>query len=191
MYPIAVTVAVLSCISVLLNLPVFFWHCRNRNLASASLIVWFLIINLFDCINAVIWGRGDIFSSWSGPVLCDIEIKFKVGALLGPAGAVICILRSLCVVMDTDRMVLSPSIARRRCELAIALALCWGAPLYLMAIHYVVQPNRYILVEISGCTAVFDNSWPTIALIYVWTVVFNVANCFYACKLHLAIRSPC
>lgn len=87
--------------------------------------------------------------------------------------AVACIYRQLAIILNTDEMVLPDSTQRRR-KLLVEFAICFGSPLYLMVAHTFVQPSRYYLLSISGCTPSFENSWLTIILIFIWPIILLV-----------------
>ncbi len=177
--PAAIAVPILSFITLVLCLPPFVWHVKNRNIAASSLVFWILLNNIFNFINALIWPTDDITSWWNGAVLCDIEVKLMTAAAVGLNGSMACVVRNLAQVMDTKRTVLEPSRARRRRETALNVLFCFGCPIYLMAIHYIVQPNRYYLFAISGCTTSYDNSWPSIVLIFIWPPILCILAAYY------------
>ena len=180
--PSAIAIPILCSITFVLCLPPFVWHVKNRNLAASSLVLWILLDNLFAFINALIWPTDDIASWWNGTVLCDIEVKLMMAGTAGLTGSMACIMRNLGKVMDTSRTVLEPSMARKRRETALNILLCFGCPVYLMVIHYVVQPNRYYLFAIAGCTVSYDNSWPSTVLVFMWPPILCVLAAYYCGK---------
>lgn len=189
MYPQALLVIILSGISIFLDLPPLIWHGKARNFAASSLIVWTILANLMIFINAFIWPNDNILTWWEGYGLCDIEVKVSIGYLGALPGALTCIVRSLANVMNTKRTALVPSDAQKRRDLAINIALCWGFPVYLMVTHYIVQPNRYIVYGISGCTGTLDGSWLSIVLIVIWPLILSTLNTGYAGKRHSLWRT--
>lgn len=180
--PAAVAIPVLSIITLVLCFPPFVWHVRHRNIAASSLVFWIVLDNIFNFINALIWPTDNIASWWNGNGLCDIEVKLMAAATVGLNGSMACIMRNLAQVMNTKSTVLEPSGARRRREMVINLLFCFGCPIYLMVIHYVVQPNRYYLFAISGCTTSYDNSWPSIVLVFIWPPILCILATYYASK---------
>ena len=177
--PAAVAVPLLSAITLILNVPSHIWHFKNRNLAATCLVFWIILCNFFNLINAIIWPTDDIASWWHGKGLCDIEVKLMNAATLGLTGATISIMRSLAAALNTDRTVLLLSSAQRRRKLAIDCLYCFGGPIYMIAVHYIVQPNRYYIFTVSGCTPSFDNSWPSFALVYIWPMIFTLVDAYY------------
>ncbi|KAJ9643079.1 a-factor receptor [Coniosporium tulheliwenetii] len=179
-YPAAVYVPILAGIAVLLNVPPFYWHLRHRNVASSSLILWLILLNLCNVINPIIWHNDNISKWWNGKVLCDIQARLFVGATVGLTGALACIMQGLARVMDTNRAIIAPSKAQRRRQHVLDLLFCWGCPVYLMLVYYIVQPARYCIWGISGCNFVVDNSWPSIWLIFIWPPIFSLIDAYYS-----------
>jgi len=178
--PLAVAIPALSIIAIILCLPPFIWHVKNGNMAASSLVLWISLDNFFAFVNALIWPTDDTASWWNGSVLCDIEIKLMLAATAGLTGSMACIMRNLAQVMDTTRI--GSSLAQKKRELAVNVFLCFGCPAYLMAIHYVVQPSRYYIFAISGCTASYDNSWPSIVLVFMWPPILCFLAVYYCSK---------
>ena len=177
-----ISYSVLTLLTTLLSLPPFFWHIKHRNLAASSLVFWIILTNLLYFVNSLIWPSDNLQAWWRGYGLCDIEVKLQVAAAVGIPAALVCVLRNLARVLDTDRTVLQPTPAQRRRLLAIDLLLCFGAPIYVIIVHYVVQSLRYYIFAISGCVAAFDNSWASIVLIQMWSPVFSVVAVYYSSK---------
>ena len=138
-----------------------------------------MIDNIFNFINALIWPTDDISSWWSGVGLCDVETKIQVGSYVGVVGALACIFRGLAIALDTDRAVLIPSKAQRTRKLVLELALCAGFPLYMMITHYIVQPHRFMIFAIAGCTSSYDTSWPSTALHFIWPPIICLVDVYY------------
>ena len=173
-------------IVIILDLPPFAWHVKSRNLGAASLIFWIVVSNIFTTVNALIWPNADISTWWHGQILCDIEVKLGIGAHLGICGSLVCTMRGLAQVLNTSNVALSPSKAQRRKQLIIDVMLCCGFPAFEMAIHYVIQPSRYYIFPIGGCTLSVDNSWPSIVIYHIWAPILCFVVVYYAgeCDLH-------
>ena len=186
--PTAIALPTLALITLIFDLPPFIWHIRNRNLAASTLVFYILLANLMNLINPFIWPTDDIGNWWPGFGVCDLEVKLMLGVWIGVVSCLVCIMRNLARVLDTDRTVMSLSKAQQRRQLALDCLLCFGAPVYMMGIHYIVQSNRYYIFAISGCTSSFDDSWPTIVLVFIWPPIFCIAYLYYAGTLLL---NPC
>lgn len=180
--PGAIAVTILSFFALLLCIPPFVWHIKSRNVAAATLVAWVILANIFIFINANIWPRDDLSNWWNGIGLCDVEVRLQNAASIGITGALACIFRSLSMVLDTDNTVLAPTTAQRRRRLAFEIFFCFVAPAYMIGIYYIVQNGRYYIVGITGCAPAFDQSWLSIALVFVWPVVFCLIDAYYCCK---------
>ena len=178
--PAAIALPSLALITIIVDLPPFIWHIRNRNLAAFTLVFYILLANLMNMINPFIWPTDDIGNWWPGFGVCDLEVKLMLGIWIGVVSCLVCIMQNLARVLDTERMVMSLSKAQQRRQLALDCLLCFGAPAYMMGIHYIVQPNRYYIFAISGCTGSFDDSWPTIVLVFIWPLILCIVNLYYA-----------
>lgn len=180
--PQGTALSVLAILAIVLCCPPLVWHIKNRNFPAACLIIWFLFINFFNFINPLIWPTDDITTWWSGVGLCDVETKIMVGSYVGVAGALTCVFRSLAAALDTDRAVLIPSKAQRMRKFILEIALCVGFPIYMMITHYIVQPHRYRIHAIVGCSPSYDSSWPSTALHFIWPPIVCLAAVYYCGK---------
>ena len=178
--PNAVVVPILALITLIIDIPPFVWHVKNRNLAASSLVFWVVITNLMNFINPLIWPTDDIQYWWHGQIFCDIEIKIMMAASFGVVGSMACIMRNLAKALDTAQTVLSPSKAQRRRQIIIDCLFCFGGSIYVMLIHYIVQPTRYYIFAISGCTSSFDNSWPKLVLVFIWPPIICLVDVYYS-----------
>lgn len=183
-------VPALAFFATLLSIPPFIAHVKGRNLAAATLIFWVTIFNFFSFINALIWPTDDIGSWWNGAGLCDIEVKLQDAASVGGPGALACIFRQLAIILDTERTVLAPSRRQRRKTLALEIALCIAFPAWMFIAQYIVQTHRYYIFAIAGCNPVYDDSWLTIALIFIWPFVLSILDLYY-CGNHPLFRPTC
>ena len=183
--PAAIAVPLLACTIMIINIAPFIWHVKNRNLSAASLVFWIVLTLFFDFINALIWPTDDIVNWFKGFILCDIEVKLMLGATVGIPGSLASIMRNLAMVLNTEKPVLTSTPAQRRRKLLIETLLSFGFPAYMMAIHYVVQPSRYYIYAIAGCVVSFDDSWPTVVLMWIWPSVLSLVGVFYSGKVDL------
>ena len=178
--PNAVAVPILAMITLIIDVPPFVWYLKNRNLAASSLVFWVIIDNLMNFVNPLIWPTDNLQNWWHGQIFCDIEIKIMMAANFGVVGSMACIMRGLAKTLDTEHTILSPSRTQRRRQTIIDSLFCFGGPLYVMLIHYIVQPNRYYIFAISGCTSSFDNSWPKLVLVFIWPPIICLIDAYYS-----------
>ncbi|KAL8776993.1 MAG: hypothetical protein Q9213_008057 [Squamulea squamosa] len=186
--PASVALPTLALIVLALNIPPLVWHIKHRNVAACNLIGWTIFMNLCNFVNAIIWPTDDVYHWPFGFVLCDIEVKLLLAATFGISGSLTSIMRALARVLDTERTTLVPTRKQRHIESTTTAMLCFGGPLYAIAIHYVVQPSRYYIMAITGCTTSLDRSWPTMALIIIWPVVLCLAAVYYGVVVMIRMR---
>jgi pheromone a factor receptor len=180
--PLATILPVLSFMSMVLDGSCLAWHVKNRNLPAACLVFWIMLDNLFNFVNALIWPTDDIASWWLGYGYCDVEVKLDLASALGTVGALACVMRSLARALDTEKGIMGATHAQRQRQWMVEMLLCFGLPVYMIVIHYVVQPSRYYIFAITGCTPSFDDSWPSIVLVYIWPMIFCLVDAFYCGK---------
>ena len=185
--PAAVALPTLALFILLIDTPAFVWYIKARNLAASSLVFWILLANLMNFINPLIWPTDNVEDWWSGYGLCDIEVKLQVAMWFGVVGSVVCVMRNLAQVLDTEHTTMSPSPAQRRRQIVITCLYCFGGPIYAIAIHYIVQPSRYYIFAISGCTPSVADSWPQLPLVLVWPPVLCVVAVYYSSKLRSSL----
>ena len=178
--PNAVAVPILALITLIINIPPFVWHTRNRNLAASSLVFWVIISNIMNFVNPLIWPTDNIQQWWHGGIFCDVEIKLMMAADFGVRGSLVCIMRNLARALDTETTILSLDKSHRHRQTIIDCLFCFGGSIYVMLIHYVVQPNRYYIFAIAGCTSSFDNSWPKLALVFIWPPIICLVGAYYS-----------
>jgi pheromone a factor receptor len=178
----AIALIVFSASALVILVVPALWHWKVRNVGACSLIFHLTLGNLCTFINAIIWPNENYASWWNGVGLCDIENNIKWPYITGVTCATACITRNLAVVLDVDRSELNTTIARKHRKMLLELAFCFAIPVLQIPLHYVVQDNRYFIQAIGGCGPVFDQSWPSIVIMYIWPLLFSLLNCYYACK---------
>lgn len=181
-HSMAVVLPVLSFLSIAVGIPPFILLTKNRNFAASCLISWSLILNVFNIINALCWPTDDVDSWWDGSGLCDIEVKIMVAGYVGLPGSLLCIFRSLAIVLDTDRATLVPSRGQRWRNRFMDTLFCVVVPLLAMITHIVYQRSRYYLYSISGCVNNYDESWMSLALAYIWPPIICLVSGYYCCE---------
>jgi hypothetical protein len=81
--------------------------------------------------------------------------------------------------VDSSRAISGKNTRR---EVVRDLLLCWGPPVWVGVIYYVVQNLRYGIAPGYGCTPEYSASWVTVVLVYMWPVGFMVVTCYYTGK---------
>lgn len=185
----AITLPIFSALTNALIIAPFTWHFRNRNLGACALIVCLFTLNIFTFVNAIIWPNEDFASWWNGHGLCDLEAKLLWPLYTGIPCSIICITRSLASVLRVDQANLRTTQRQRRRKLCIDCMICFFVPFLQLILHGVIQPNRYFIVAIGGCAPSFDESWPTIIIMYMWPEVFAITLCCYCGKFPSLLKS--
>ncbi|KAG9666197.1 STE3-domain-containing protein, partial [Aureobasidium melanogenum] len=178
--PQGIVLAVLAPLFLILNFPPLIWHLRNRNTAAVFMVFWIMLMNFLSIINVIIWPYIDMRDMYDGQGLCDVEVKLLGGRITGLNAAVLCLLRALAAVLNTDKTLLGPSKAQKRRNTAIELAWCVGLPLLTMVLQYIVQLNRFGLIGVSGCQLMSYSSRISFVLIWLAPIVTNAVAVYYA-----------
>jgi pheromone a factor receptor len=188
--PQGVILAVLAPFVLILNFPPLIWHLRNRNTAAISMVFWVMLMNFFSILNVIIWPYIDMRHMYDGQGLCDVEIKLLGARTAGLNAAILCLLRALAAVLNTDKNLLGPSKAQKRRNRAVELAWCVGLPLLTMILQYTVQLNRFALLGVSGCQPMSLMGWTSFVLLFLPPIIANAIALYYASKLtHLSLGS--
>lgn len=190
-YPLAIFVAVFSALLCLLLVPPLVWHSRNRNIAGVALVIWTIIPSFMDSINSIIWSNDDTQNWYNGHGLCDVEVKLIVAISTGHSTATMCILRDLANVLNTERTVVMPTKSQRQRAYALDVFWCLVIPIITMIAHVLVQPNRFYVFGISGCTASSDGTWVSLVLLYMPPLLFTIAAAFYAGEYRAVSTATC
>ena len=177
----AIALPTFTCIGILIIIVPFTWHYRNSNVGTCSLILFVTLANFFTFVNAIIWPTDDYKNWWLGYGLCDIEAKLQFPYMTGVGCATLCITRGLAIAIDVDRAEMLQTRSSKRRKVLTDLALCFALPILQIILHYIIQPNRYYIEPIGGCAASFDNSWPTVAIMFMWPLILCLINCYYVC----------
>lgn len=188
MYPIAALAAFLYLFAFLLSIFPLMWHIRLRNISSIAFIAWFSISNFSYFVNAIVWGHDDIQSWWSGHGYCDFFIHFNVAANIGVPGSIVCILRNLAILFNRNRVAAPVSAQAKRWNMVFDIIMCFGFPVVMMVLYYLVQPYRYYIFGISGCAWSYDPSWLSWVIVIMWPVLFTIVGTFYSGKCTVNIK---
>lgn len=186
-YPMAIVLPFLSFLSIAFCIAPLVLHSKNRNFPASCLISWFIILDLFNIINAFVWPTDDTASWWDGTGLCDVEVKIMVATYVGVPGCLVCIFRGLAIVMDTNRATWVPSKSQRWRNRLFDLLLCVVVPCIAMITHIVWQKSRYFIFSISGCVNNFDESWVGLVLAYMWPPIICLIAAYYCCTSRLTL----
>ena len=174
-----IAVALSALLSILLCISPLILQVQLRNTAISVLIASVLISNLLNFLNALIWPTEDPTGLWQGQVLCDIEIKLRIGLDMTICGALTCVFRQLSSIVHPDHHALQPSRSQIRNTIIFEIIFCVILPTLRMMLSYVVQPDRYWILGIYGCAPSVDTSWPSYALVLVWPFAVCLQSVWY------------
>ena len=184
-YPLYATAVLLPALAFpawILTIPPLVFHYGQQNLPATSLVLWLMFMNFFNSINPLIWPRDNIDEWFSGNVLCDIEVRLYIGAAVGLGASIAMTFRRLAIVMDTSNITIAPSRSHRIREKVFEALWCWGYPILMIIIYYIVQPIRYYVFGISGCVSAYNLSWVSIVLSAMWPPITICFAAYYAGK---------
>lgn len=188
LYPSAILFPAFAFPSWLLCMAPMIWHFRQANIAAGSLILWIILANFFNSINALIWPRDNVQEWWDGAIWCDIHVRLQVGSYVGVTASVALVIRKLAIVMDTNNMTVSTSRKSRMWAKIWEVVWCWVVPGFFIALYYVVQPARFFIYGIVGCISAHDSSWPSVVLGFMWPTIGMLFASYWACKSHLFLQ---
>jgi pheromone a factor receptor len=176
----AILFSIFSFAAWILCLPPMVWHSQQGNIAAGSLMAWIVFNNFFNSVNSLIWPRDNLLEWWDGNVWCDIHVRLQVGSTVGLAACTAMVTRKLALVMDTRNITVSSSGRSKVKEKVWEVVWCWGYPLLIIIVYYVVQPVRYMIYGIVGCKSAHDTSWPSIVLSFMWGPITMVFAAYWA-----------
>jgi pheromone a factor receptor len=168
-----------ALLAVLIAVPPLFVHTRARNFACSVVIGGTIILNLQSVINAAIWHSPYMFDAWNGKILCDIEVKLSFGVCQAIGGAIVCIFRQLAIILRTEKVVVMPTLAKRKRPSALELVLCVLLPVYVMIGHYFTQRPRYWVRSTAGCILTIDQNYAAPFLTYLWPSAVSLVGTVY------------
>lgn len=171
----AILAPVLAFLCLMLCIPPMIWHASNRNWGASFLVAFAMYEDATVFINALIWSTTDFDSWWDGAVYCDIQVKLNIASQVGLPGALVCIFRSLALVMDVNKSALVPSRGERMRNRIVNVMFCIGLPILAMLGHFCFQQDRYYIIAVGGCNPTMDESWPTVVFLTTIVIICLVA----------------
>jgi pheromone a factor receptor len=160
--------------------PAYFnWKIPGRPWATLIFIGWIAVYNLLSFIDSLVWRSEDPTTWWNGDGYCDIDSRIKSVFQIGLPAAGIGICRFLADATDPDP-VLSDLRHTRRRRNAIDFFLGIGLPLINVGLKYIVNPSRYWIGGVGGCTGITDLSWPSIPLYHLWCPLLSFVAFIYS-----------
>lgn len=176
----AIAFGLLSGLIGVIDIPPLIWHIKQKNLGASTLVFWFVLLNFMSFLNAMIWPTSIPSQAFSGVGICDIEVKLLVASWNALPACLIVIMRGLARVMNPEDVTPFPTSAEKRRARAIEAIICWGIPIVLAALHYVVQDLRFYVDPGMGCNVGTDNSWPSVVLVFIPPSILALIAGYYA-----------
>ncbi|KAF9803215.1 hypothetical protein IEO21_09726 [Rhodonia placenta] len=164
--------AFIAAVLVLIPLPS---HWRARNVATLSLIAWLFVVNVIYGVNTSVWNQN---AEVRLIVWCDITTKIIIGANSALPACTLCICKHLELIASGRAVRLTHEDKRRR--MFFELAMCFGVPMMLMALQYVVQGHRFDIVEDIGCQPATYYSIPAVFIVWFPPLLFSTITLIYA-----------
>lgn len=171
-YPLFPVLSFLGFVVAIIPFP---WHLQAWNSGTCAFMIWTSLACLVEFINSILWA-GNVKNNL--PIWCDISSKFLLGAGVGITASTLCISRRLHTIATVQNVSISRSDKRR--TVIIDLCIAVGIPFLVMALHYVVQPHRYDILEDIGCYAAIYNTIPAYFLVFMWPVLLGLISFVYS-----------
>lgn len=159
---------ILFC-GLIFSFPALFAQTRKNSfvLPAAIIIGTFQQWACYRLFGTIKWPyRSMLPEMWRGEIFCDISIRLLeiwdalvLGCLMALA-RLMC--RSFLCILRPHRYRMTPY--QRRRERIIIITLILGPPLIAGPIHYIVQPARYTIASIEGCTGARRRTWVSMAV---------------------------
>lgn len=171
------TIIALCIIAIILIQPPLYWHTKTRNIPAVILVLWLLLMNIINLINAAIWSGSNFISAWDGKIWCDITTKLELGASVGIPCAITDIIYNLHIILKATTVLETWNSKRKILK---DMLICMLSPVIVMGVSYVIQAFRYSIVRYNGCQNTLSSTWLTIVLYSLWMFVWALFATLYA-----------
>ena len=171
-----------TCIATLLCIPITYvtFKSAGHPWATAILIGWIFIGNLLMFLDSIIWMDGSPDDWWEGQIYCDINSRIKSAFPIGVPGAAVGMCRFLADATNPNfgpEQMESNRWKRNMFDFTFGIIL----PLVNAGLKFIVNPRRYGIFGVYGCTGLTDLVWPAIPLYWIWTPILSLTAALYAC----------
>ncbi|EED83563.1 hypothetical fungal pheromone GPCR, STE3-type, partial [Postia placenta Mad-698-R] len=150
-------------------------HWRARNAATLSLIAWLFVVDVIYGVNSTVWANN---VEVRVKVWCDITTKIMIGVSTALPACTLCICKHL-ELIASGRAVRTTREDKRK-QTFFELAMCFGVPMVIMGLHYVVQGHRYDIIEDIGCLPATYYSIPAIFVVWFPPLLLSTITLIYA-----------
>lgn len=114
----------------------------------------------------------------------QITTKLRVGAEVGVAASLLCLMRQLESIAAARQIHFTTR--DRRLQRTVDLVIGIGGPVLVMILHVVVQGHRYDIIQRVGCIPAIYFSLPAIFLMSIWPPILMGIAAVYGGK-HIPI----
>ncbi|KAI0053489.1 STE3-domain-containing protein [Auriscalpium vulgare] len=161
-----------ALIAAVLSIIPITWQWRARNIPTTSLCLWLFVTNIIYAVNTIVWAGNVALHS---AVWCDISTKVMIGSQVALPAATVCIARMLWSLASGRH-----STQSKRFWMWVDIAVCVGAPVLVMILHYIVQGHRFDIVENFGCEPAVYFSIPSIFILSFLPLLFSAATLVFS-----------
>ncbi|PVG02655.1 STE3-domain-containing protein [Serendipita vermifera] len=168
MYPSYPIACFFTMMLVLFPIPA---HWKAGNIATLSLAAWTFFGLLMFMVNTIVW-HGNIRNPY--PVWGDISSAYQTILPIGLASSTLCIQYKLWTIARTKAVFITKREMHH--QKYITHFLCWGLPLLILPIHYVVQGHRYNVYEDLGPMTTTYNVSLAFIIFYPWDPLLSLIS---------------
>lgn len=160
----------------------------GRPWATYILMTWVLLVNFFSFTDSVIWRGPDPSVWWDGKGYCDIVSRIKTEFPIGVCGAAIGISRFLAEATHPNPKQVDLRYNRMKRNI-IDVVLGVALPLINAALRILVEPSRYYVMGVNGCTSITRTAWPAIPIYFLWVPLMTLVSAIYACTFPINVTN--
>ncbi|KAF8331991.1 uncharacterized protein EI90DRAFT_3123078 [Cantharellus anzutake] len=147
---------------------------RAGNISVLSIIAWLFILNVYRGTNTIIWANNVRVVA---PVYCDIGNLLWVAAMWGLPASAVCLTRYLASITSPTHAI--SGLREKRKRFWFEMTMCVFLPFVYAGLHYVVQGDRFDILEDFGCQPDTYFNWVAICLVYASSVALSFISSVY------------
>src|SRR2546423_2789936 len=184
-YPFTVfsILGALSCIEPAISL----WRAPVRPWSALFLLSWIFVFNILSFTDSIIWS-GENTDEWiDGRGYCDVSSSLKTIFPIGVLASVIGTCRFLLVSIKENILQEENGGRSKLRDILLDIFLSLFIPALFVIFTFLVESSRYVIIGVTGCRGVFDQSWPAIALYFIWPLILALIAAIYTGKPTLFI----
>lgn len=139
---------------------------------------WLLYLNVISITYASIWHGPNFAAGFNGLVFCDIFSRVQFFASISVVCGVTATVRNLCLIISPKGPPLYFQTAWKKN--VVDLAICVVFPVIQTPLMYLVQSQRFVVVETMGCLSLVSNNWLVVIIYFMWFVIWSAVAAVYA-----------